>query len=149
MRTDLVFMAFVAGVLIAIQSALSGQLSIAIKNPTASTFFLYSSGFMALTVLFLIGVRPFPSWTILKSVPVHLYIVAGVISSIGLTLVYYVMPKLGLASTLVGVICGQLFLSLVVGHFGWFGLPQRGIDFYRVIGALIVVFGVYLVNKEY
>lgn len=148
MRIDIVFLSFISGILIATQSALSGQLSSILKNPLIATFALYLSGALFISFYLFVTKEETPKLEVIKTVPTYLWIVGGVVSTFGLTLVYKSMPLLGLSNTLVCVICGQLILSLIATHYGWFNLPQHSINTKKFFGAIIIIIGVYLVNKE-
>lgn len=39
------------------------------------------------------------------------------------------IPKIGVSSTMAGVIAGQLLLAMAIDHFGWFGLAKFGMNF--------------------
>ncbi len=54
----------------------------------------------------------------------------------------YLVPKIGLASLLALVICGQLISSLLLDHYGLVGLIERRLTPVKLIGALIIMAGV-------
>lgn len=148
MKIDLILLSILAGMIIATQSAMSGQLSDILKNPFISSLVVFVSGTVALSLYLWISSTELPDDTMLQNTPVYLWFAGGVLSSIGLTIVYKVMPNFGVSSTLVCVVCGQLFISVLATHYGWFNLPQRSLTWYKLIGLLTVILGVYLVNSD-
>ena len=48
------------------------------------------------------------------------------------------MPLVGVGTTMVGILCGQITASLAIDHFGILGSERRAIDSYRV-GALVLI----------
>lgn len=47
-------------------------------------------------------------------------------------------PLVGVGTTMVGILCGQITASLAIDHFGILGSARRAIDSYRV-GALVLI----------
>ena len=47
-------------------------------------------------------------------------------------------PLVGVGTTMVGILCGQITASLAIDHFGILGSERRAIDSYR-IGALVLI----------
>ena len=42
-------------------------------------------------------------------------------------------------------ITANILMSLAVDHFGWFGMPQHGINLWRIAGGALMVAGIALV----
>lgn len=47
-------------------------------------------------------------------------------------------PVIGLAMTMIGILAGQIFKSLVIDHFGWFGNVRRRVDARRLIALAFI-----------
>jgi transporter family-2 protein len=58
------------------------------------------------------------------------------------------VPKIGVANVLIAAVAGQLILSLIIDNYGLMGVPKQHISFSRIAGTLLVVAGLYLVNKK-
>ncbi|MNP55794.1 hypothetical protein D3C76_1504640 [compost metagenome] len=43
-------------------------------------------------------------------------------------------------------LAGQVVASLLLDHFGWFGLVERQVTMPRVLGALLLIGGVVLIQ---
>lgn len=57
------------------------------------------------------------------------------------------VPRLGAATVLALIVVGQMFGSLVFDHFGVLGLQQQPITPARIAGALMLIGGVFLIQK--
>ena len=57
------------------------------------------------------------------------------------------MPRLGVATTIILMVAGQLLLSVVLDHFGAMGMPKQPISWGRVAGVGLVIAGVLMVRK--
>ena len=56
-------------------------------------------------------------------------------------------PNLGAATLLSLIIAGQMFGSLILDHFGWFGFPIQSISAGRVFGAFLLILGAFMIRK--
>lgn len=54
-------------------------------------------------------------------------------------------PIIGLAMTMIGILAGQIFKSLVIDHFGWFGNTRRRIDARRIIALVFIIIALILI----
>ena len=139
---------FACGIAIAIQSSLSGQLGKILDNPLFATLSLYfMSGFM-LSAIFLLALAKKPTWASLTGVPLYFWFAGSICSIAGLGTAYWLMPRIGLARVMTGIVVGQLTTSVIVSHFGLFGLPEHPLNLTRGIGLLLLVTGVGLINVE-
>lgn len=148
MNYQLILLSILAGIFIAIQSALSGQISSILKNPMASTFIVYCSGALFVFLYLSKEGEVFALKEKAKDVPLYLWIVGGLLSSIGLTLVYKAMPVIGVSRSIAAVIFGQSTTSVMASHFAWFGLPQKEFSLWSFIGLVLMGVGVLFINKE-
>jgi transporter family-2 protein len=60
----------------------------------------------------------------------------------------YLAPKLGALVLAVSIVCGQVIASLALDQQGWFGYPKIDISINRVISALLLIVGLFLVVKK-
>ncbi len=58
----------------------------------------------------------------------------------------YLVDKLGSAVTVCLSVSGQLIMSAVVDHFGWFGSEKVTFHTYRLPGFLCILAGVFVIN---
>jgi transporter family-2 protein len=57
------------------------------------------------------------------------------------------IPRVGIATSLIILLSGQLLIGTVLDHFGLLGAAQRPIDLMRVVGLAVVFLGVWLSVK--
>lgn len=68
--------------------------------------------------------------------------------------VYYVLtvilsvPKIGTANVLTLIVAGQLLTAIAIEHFGWLHATPHPINTWRILGACLIVAGVYLVVRN-
>ncbi|EQC48659.1 PF04657 family protein [Bacteriovorax sp. BSW11_IV] len=133
---------------IVIQSSLSGQLSKNLQNPLLSSFCLYLVSAILIGVLIAFGLVPLPSIERVRATPTHLWFLGSLFSVVGLGLCYWLMPQIGVARVLVGVVTGQMVVATIISHFGIFGMPVIEINKEKFIGLVLLIVSVLLINKE-
>ncbi|WP_257613522.1 SDR family oxidoreductase, partial [Oenococcus oeni] len=53
-------------------------------------------------------------------------------------------PHLGGVQTVIMPIVGQIIMSMLIDNFGWFYSPTHALNIIRILGALLVLLGVFL-----
>ena len=56
-------------------------------------------------------------------------------------------PRLGAATTVALILTGQVLASIVIDHFGLFRVASQEATPLRLLGALLIVAGVFLVQR--
>lgn len=92
-------------------------------------------------------VKEVPSFELIRTVPLYLYVIVGLLSSFALATFYFVIPKIGILTMLSFALSGQLIFSLISSNFGWFSLPVSPISIAKVVGVGSMLLGLFLINK--
>ena len=71
---------------------------------------------------------------------------AGVMSAGMIIGSSYLIPKIGIGAFFVLLVSGQVLAGMIFGYFGLFGVPATALTFGKILGALFVIAGVYLVT---
>ena len=143
-----ILLAVLAGAMLPIQGVVNGQLGRMIDNVILATLISFGVGTVTLFTVFLFRYSGTgESLQGLKSVP-PVFFIGGALGAVYLTLVAFLVPKIGIANTTVAIILGQVALSLWLDHFGAFGIQIREISWSRMLGALMVLSGLVLVVKS-
>lgn len=58
----------------------------------------------------------------------------------------FLIPRLGLGAFFVLLVSGQVLASMIFGFFGVFGVPATDVSWGKLLGAALVIGGVYLVT---
>ncbi|TDK47959.1 DMT family transporter [Algoriphagus formosus] len=144
---QLMGLAFGVGILIVMQGSLNAQLGVRLDNALlASSINLLVSGGLAVVVL-LFASQNLSALSRVQAIPVYLLFVGGILSFLAITSFYYVIPKIGIATTVAFGLSGQLIFAAIASHFGWFGLPVEPITLKRVAGIILMIFSVSLIKS--
>jgi transporter family-2 protein len=71
---------------------------------------------------------------------------AGVMSAGMIIGSSFLIPRIGIGAFFVLLVSGQVLAGLVFGYFGLFGAPASDLTLGKVLGAALVIGGVYLVT---
>ncbi|NIJ56108.1 DMT family transporter [Dyadobacter arcticus] len=144
----LAILAFIGGVFLAIQVVFNAHLGEILKKPIlASVAQSVSSTAFALTIV-LLTVKTLPSPGTIKQVPLYLWFIGGLFSVLGISLYYYIIPKLGLSTMISIGLSGQLIFAVVAGHYGWLNLASEPSTFRKLIGVTFMLAGILLIKLK-
>lgn len=136
--------AVAAGAASALQSAVNAQLGMAVGPINAATI----STTVGLGSLFVLGLATRElDLRVWGSAPPHL-LVGGLLGAAFVTSVIYVVPRLGVVTTVMLAILGQLLISAVVDQFGLLGNPRIELSLARIVGIVLVAGGFLLARTS-
>lgn len=139
--------ALCAGGLVPVQGSINAHLSKGLNHPLQATFISFF-GAVLLLVVVLMALNPsLPSLSQLRSIP-PIYYTGGIYGVIFVTTLLVLTPHIGIASTVVATIVGQLILSVVLDHFGLFGLERHPVNLSRLIGSAGLLVSLYMIQKS-
>jgi len=137
--------AVAAGGCIALQTAANGALKHQLGDARYAAF-LSICGTMLTAVLLMLAARPaLPSMASMRSAPWWMWI-GGPLGALFVLAGATLTPRVGAATFITAVIAGQVFVSLLVDHFGLMNVQPQGLTVSRLAGGLLVVGGVLLVR---
>ena len=142
-------------ILLIILIGLAGGVAVGLQSPMASmltqrlgifesVFIVHLGGALIalLPLLFYRGGK-LSQW---RSVPWYV-LGAGIFGLIVIAAISYMIPRLGVAASIVTVVAGQLLVGTVLDHFGLLGAAEKSLDATRIIGLVVVLMGVWLTVK--
>lgn len=139
-------LAILGRVSVAIQQVLNANLRVALDSAAWSGFVSYFVGVACMALLALALRDPIPSVAVAARVPWWAFS-GGLFGATFIALAIFLIPKLGAASFIVLLVTGQMLASMMVDHFGWFGLPEHPIDLPRIVGTALLIGGCVLIRR--
>lgn len=127
------------GGLIAIMVYLNGALGIKTGN-YFSSILIHIAGLVLVSLVILIKKEKNPYH---KRAPYGYYL-AGAVGALTVVLNNAAFPKLGIAIPVAVGLLGQSITSIVVDHFGWFGIQKVPFQKKKLIGFSIMLVGIVL-----
>ncbi|MGO2439183.1 MAG: DMT family transporter [Serratia proteamaculans] len=143
MQLIFILLVVAGGMGLSVEAGLLGPLGSEVGDLWA-TFSIFGVG-AALTFMLMLFFSPRnspsffsqPAWTL----------VGGILGPVYVVILTIAVPSIGIAMTMIGILAGQVFKSLVIDHYGLFGTAQRKIDQKRVIALIFIVVALALVAK--
>lgn len=145
--------ALIAGILVAVQSRINGELGLALGDGVGAALYSFTSGWLLIATLTLFSktgrqglVRLFH---LLKTRQMPIWMVFG--GAFGGFLVMtqgLAAGSLGIALFTVAVVAGQGISGILIDSMGWLGVQKRKLNLARLTGAMIVLFGVAMVSEN-
>lgn len=133
------------GMALALEAAFLGPLgkSIGQLSASLSIFLIGIVVFsLAMIVLKLTGQRNYlpalfkqPRWLLTGGLVGFIYTIVLTITT----------PLVGVGTTMVGILCGQITTSLAIDHFGILGSQRRAIDIYRLLALVLIFIALWLI----
>ena len=139
-------LALLAGLLLPLQAGINSHLRSSLGHPLVATLVSFLVGSVALAVVML-GLRvsvpaagfrtgPWWNWT------------GGILGAVYVLVTVVVAPRLGAATMIATIIAGQMLASLLLDHYGVAGYAPHAVNAWRVAGAILVIAGVVLIQRN-
>ncbi len=141
----LYLLALGAGIAVAVQQVLNGNLRSALNSPAWAGLVSYLGGFVTMAVVLVATREPVPSWKLVSAVPWWAWS-GGILGGVFILLMILLLPSLGAATLLALVVAGQMTAGIAMDHFGVFGLTQHPISISRLAGIALIIGGVLLIK---
>lgn len=141
----LLLLAVIAGAVVPFQSAINANLGRGLGHPLWATL---ASLLVSIIVLLpvIIALRlPLPSLAFITRAPLWMW-AGGAFGVCFISLALMLLPRLGASGFIALAVAGQILASLLLDHFGLFGLAQRPMTTPRALGALLLVAAVVLIQ---
>lgn len=143
MQLLFILLVVAGGMGLSVEAGLLGPLGSEVGDLWA-TFSIFGVG-AALTFMLMLFFSPRnspsffsqPAWTL----------VGGILGPVYVVILTIAVPSIGIAMTMIGILAGQVFKSLVIDHYGLFGTAHRKIDQKRIIALIFTVAALALVAK--
>ncbi|GGO04523.1 DMT family transporter [Saccharibacillus kuerlensis] len=142
MRYIYYLLALMAGAALSFEGAIYAELGKSVGQIETSFYnFLMGTVIMGLLLLFfgkgdLPHVLKAPKWSLL----------GGVLGVVYLTSIVVSVPFVGVGTTMVAVIIGQMIMSMVIEHYGWLGSERTGVNKEKVLAVLSMTVALLLIN---
>ena len=138
--------AFIAGAVLILQSSINAQLLNFFESPIHATTVSFIAGTIALLFVCLFVKSPLPDIGELTQIKLW-QLSGGAIGAIYVLSIISLLPKLVTANLFSLIIAGQMIMSLIFDHFGFFGMPTHPVNTARVAGTFLLITSVYIIQK--
>lgn len=136
----------VGGALIAAQAPINARLRIALDSPVGSAFVSFAIGTLVLLVGLAVvadvgttagGLGGAPWWAYLGGLCGAVFVFATLVAS----------PRIGVTTTFVAVVLGQVAAAVIIDRLGLFGVAARAINWERLVALGLLAAAVVLLGR--
>lgn len=143
----LLLFAVLAGAVLPLQATLNAKMGNIVHSPAISSFISFLIGTISLLIYILVAKIPLNTIGLAKSAPSYVWF-AGILGAFYVTTVMLLIPRLGVALTFGLIIFGQMFISILLDHFGLLDIQVNHISWMRILGILLIITGVILIRNN-
>ncbi|MFO7317713.1 MAG: DMT family transporter [Bacilli bacterium] len=143
MKLLIALIAALGGVAVAVQSKVNGGLGqkIGLIEGSFISFLIGTLVLFFFTIFFgkgnILAVTEVPKWQL----------IGGILGAIYVSILIFSVNKIGVTSTLMAVVLGQIAVGAIIDHFGLFGGERYPITGTKMISILLLIVSLYLFNK--
>jgi transporter family-2 protein len=147
MKMQFYLLSILAGVAVAFQTGVNSQLRTDTNNPVLTALISFVVGTLALIVIYFAFFRQSPMFPGGYSFEWWKF-TGGILGVLYVTGVVIAAPRIGAANALAFIVGGQFVAAIIIDHYGWMSLPVTPISVYRIAGIVLLLLGVYLIQKK-
>ncbi|WP_312441607.1 MULTISPECIES: DMT family transporter [Stutzerimonas] len=136
---------FIAGAMLPLQAGINGQVARHLSNVMGAALLSFTVGTLALFVIVAVQ-RDIPALQTLKGLH-WWHWCGGLLGAFFIATAAFAAPRTGALLFMALLLAGQLFVALLLDHFGWAGFRQSSISFGKVSGLLLIFAGVWLIQR--
>ncbi|MFN3856118.1 MAG: DMT family transporter [Caulobacter sp.] len=133
------------GMLTAMQAPTNAMLARPLNSPVNAAFASFAVGTLVLLVA-IMALRVRPDFGATAAMPWYAWM-GGAYGAVFVVAAAFSAPRLGVATTITLMVGGQLLMSVILDHFGAFGIEPRPINWSKLAGLALVLGGVLLVRR--
>ena len=145
MRSYLYALTLFLGVVLTVHLAMNGKVGAVLSNPRVGNALFWCIGAVTAIAIGLSGWHAGALSGLRQVNP--LLLTAG---AMGATLVFaiaWIIPQIGAGPMTMMLLGGQILSAMTLSHFGWLGSPVQPISLTNMVGAAIMVGGIFLATR--
>ena len=145
MNVLFIFLAVLAGCTIAVQAGINAKLQVNwAQSSVLAAFISFAVGTCGLALWLLLSRTPIPA---LAGKTEFWHWTGGLLGAFFVTMTTLLAPRLGAVTMIALILAGQMGGALILDHFGLLGYAERHITWQRLVGAVLVGGGVFMIRR--
>jgi bacterial/archaeal transporter family-2 protein len=142
MKLPLYALTIVLGVGLAVHLAMNGKVGSTLANARVGNALFWCIGAFGAVIIGLTGWQKDALKPISQVSPWLL--TAGLVGASLVFAIAWLIPRAGAGPVMITLIAGQIFGGMLLSHFGWLGSPHRPVSLVNLLGALVMLGGVFI-----
>lgn len=141
-----IVLAVIAGMMMPTQASINNKLAGEIGGPILAAFVSFVIGTLALFIYIVVTGVSLNNLTSLKNASIISW-TGGLLGAFFVAVSIMLVPKLGVVLAFSLIVAGQMLITLVLDHYGLFGVPVKEVNVQRLLGIVLIIGGVILIRK--
>jgi transporter family-2 protein len=146
MRYLILILVVLGGAVIPIQVAANKRMEQAVRSPVLAAAIALFAGSIALGALASTGWLGRGQIRGAASAPWWFWLAAA--CSIFTVVSIVALPRIGAAAVIAATVFGQLTAAAALDQFGWLGVPQIRLNWWRIGGAVLLLVGTLMMQRK-
>ncbi len=142
MKVQFYLFLILLGIVLDVHLAMNGKVGSVISNARIGNALFWCVGAVAAILIGLTGWRPGVLEGFKQVSPVLL--TAGALGACLVFAIAWMLPHVGARGVFITLIAGQVLGGMVLSHFGWLDSPVQKVGPINIVGALVMLGGVFL-----
>ena len=146
MKSYLYSLTIFLGVILTVHLAMNGRVGSVLNNARVGNALFWTIGAVTAIAIGLSGWQAGALSGIRQVNP--LLLTAG---AMGATLVFaiaWIIPQIGAGPMTLMLLAGQILSAMMLSHFGWLGSPVQPLTAINIVGALVMLGGIFLATRS-
>ena len=143
----LIIAAVIIGTLMPIQAGINAELTRLVKHPYLAALISFSMGTIVLSIMVIAQGLPMAEIKRLAGASPYMFL-GGFMGALFVGSSIFLIPKMGATTMIAAYITGQLLMSVIMDHYGWFGIPVNQISMTKITGICLLFVGLFLVMRK-
>ena len=146
MKSYLYGLTIFLGVVLTVHLAMNGRVGSVLNNARVGNALFWTIGAVTAIAIGLSGWQAGALSGIRQVNP--LLLTAG---AMGATLVFaiaWIIPQIGAGPMTLMLLAGQILSAMMLSHFGWLGSPVQPLTAINIVGALVMLGGIFLATRS-
>lgn len=146
MKSTWFIIVFICGALLPLQTGFNSKLGKSVQSPLYASMICFVVGAFAMA-LYIPFTKETITWAGLKSASLFSWIGGGLLGACYITATMLALPRIGMAVTFGLVVAGQVFIAVILDHYGVMVAQQHSFNIWRFLGIVLIIAGVIIVQK--
>ena len=146
MRSYLYGLTVLLGVVLTVHLAMNGKVGAVLGNPRVGNALFWCIGAITAVAIGLTGWQTGALSGLRQVNP--LLLTAGAMGASLVFAIAWLIPQIGAGPMTLMLLAGQILSAMTLSHFGWLGSPVQPVTLTNIIGALIMVGGIFLATRS-
>ena len=145
MKTYLYVLTIFLGIVLTVHLSMNGKVGAVLNNPRVGNALFWCIGAVTAVAIGLSGWHAGALSGLRQVNPILL--TAGAMGASLVFAIAWLIPQIGAGPMMLMLLAGQILSAMTLSHFGWLGSPVQPVTLINVVGAAIMLGGIFMATR--